>query len=223
MTVRSAIALVLLAALAACAPAADPSPYPVDGTLALGPQQRRDFVDSFLQGRWCEARELYVEAVDKAVRRDDLCQAARTARLAARLKQYIGRTDEDARRAAEEYAAAAIGCPELQDIPERDRRYGARIEAGAFDALARDLELEPDALYASVYARKGARAALERGQKADALRLAEAARTVDAQQGWVTFLREDWLLRLELTDNQEHRQAIRERIAILERRIDPCP
>jgi hypothetical protein len=219
----AALAALALLALAACAPRADTTPYPADRTLARGPELRRDFVDSFLQGRWCEAEALYAEAIDTAVRRDDFCAAAHTARLAARLHAYAGQDAPELERTARALRGAALDCPGDEDTPARDRRYEALVRAGDFGALARALDAEPDALYVSVYARKGARAALAAGQKADARALAEAARATDARQGWVTLLAADWGLRLELEDDPATRQTIRERIRLLEQRIAPCP
>lgn len=221
---RLLIALLPLAlALAACAPRAADTPYPPDRALQRGPELRRDFVDSFLQGYWCEAEALYADSMETAVRKDDFCEAARTARLAARLYAYAGQDAPELDEAAARYRAAALQCPAYEEIPEQDRAYTALVESGSFAALAKALVRERDSLYVSVYARKGARAALRAGQKTDALALADMARDADARQGWVTFLRDDWRIRLELEDDPTTRQAIRDRIELLEHRIEPCP
>ncbi len=226
---RTRLAITLLAALAAlgslgaCAPRASDLPYPPQPDPAQEAVQRRDFVDSFLQGRWCEARVLYEDAVDGAVRRDALCEAAATARLAARMKAYLGLPAPEEERAAKDYLRAGLDCPGFEAPPARDEALTALLAAGDWAGLLRAVRAEKDGLYASVYARKGALAALEAGHGEDALALVEAARAVDARQGWVAFLRQDWAIRLRLETDEDTRRAIRERIELLGSRIEPCP
>lgn len=214
------LALALLC-LPGCPPAADRTPYPLDRSLDLAAAQQRDFVDSFLQGRWCEAESLYAECMEAFIRHDEFVRAARTARLAARLKAYLGLDAPDELAAAKRMETVAGTGPEA--VPERDGRYAALVEDGRFAELASQLEQEDDALYVSVYARKGAAAALERGQAKQADALWERARATDAAQGWVALLREDWRLRLAMESDPLKRGAIDERIRILDERIVPCP
>ena len=208
-----------------CAPGADPAPYPVDRSLDLAALQQRDFVDSFLQGRWCEAATLYASSVEGSIRRDDFCAAAGTARLGVRLKAYLGQEAPAEAAQARRLAEAAGDCPALAEdaAPLRDRRYTALIEGGEFARLASQLTEEQDALYASVYARKGAAAALEAGDADMAGALWELARATDAAHGWVAFLREDWRLRLAMDHDPEEQKAIHARIGILDEQIVPCP
>lgn len=215
--------LLALVLLGGCSVGGDRSPWPSDLDQSQAPLQRRDFVDSFLQGRWCEAETQYTMSLETSLRGDDFCAAADTARLAARLKGYLELDTEELARKADEYALAGLTCEGPgEDTTERDRRYTDLIEQGEFRALARSLANEPDSLFASVYARKGAREALDRGEREAALALVETARRRDARQGWVAFLREDWRLRLELEDDALTRQGINERIRILGDQILPC-
>lgn len=216
-------ALAALLLLSSCAPRVDRTPYPAQVDATRDAIQRRDFVDSFLQGRWCEAESLHADALDGAVRRDDFCEAAATARLAARMKAYLGLPAPSEEEAAAKYLRAGLNCPRYEAVPPRDAAYREFMDAGDWAGLTKALAREEDSLYASVYARKGARAAQAAGQISDALALTEAARAVDAAQGWVAFLRLDWQLRLELETDEGTKQAIRERIAILAERIEPCP
>ena len=215
----------ILGLLGGCAPPADPAAYPVDRSLELAALQQRDFVDSFLQGRWCEAKTLYAASVEGSIRRDDFCAAAGTARLGARLKAYLGQEAPAESAQALRLAEAAGSCPALDADapPERDRRYTALVEGGGFARLASLLAKEDDALYASVYARKGAAKALEAGHADQALALWELARATDAAHGWVAFLREDWRLRLAMNPDPEEQRAIHARIGILDEQIVPCP
>ena len=211
--------------LGGCASATDPAPYPVDRSLDLTALQQRDFVDSFLQGRWCEAKTLYASSVEGSIRRDDFCAAAATARLGARLKAYLGQEAPAEAAQAIRLAEAAGECPALDADapPERDRRYTALVEGGEFARLASQLAKEQDALYASVYARKGAAGAQEAGEADQARALWELARATDAAHGWVAFLREDWRLRLAMDPDPEEQRAIHARIGILDEQIVPCP
>lgn len=208
-----------------CTGPVDRSPYPVDRSLDLAALQQRDFVDSFLQGRWCEAQSLYASSLEGRIRRDEFCAAAKTARLAARLKAYLGQNAPDELAAAKRFASATEECPGIDSgaMPERDRRYTALIDSGNLSALASQLEKEEDALYASVYARKGAAMALEAGDNTLAETLWRLARSTDAAHGWVAFLREDWRLRLSMETAPLKKQAIHERIGILDEQINPCP
>lgn len=222
---RVILLLLMVLACAGCAAPRDTGPYPVDKSLTLAGLQRIEFVDSFLQGYWCEAEELYTMSIETAIRTDNFCQAAKTADLAARLFEYAGQNngqEQDQRdtliRQALDCEVAGINAPE----PKLDTDYRTLTEQKRFAALAQTIEQEQDALYASVYARKGAGAALKAGAPAAAMKLAKLARRVDAAHGWVTFLVLDWKLIKALSTDSKQIQAINERIGTLEQRILAC-
>ncbi|WP_172961631.1 hypothetical protein [Desulfovibrio ferrophilus] len=176
-----------------------------------------------MQGYWCEAEIQYTKSLESSLRSDDFCAAAKTAKLAARLRAYLdmdaGVLEQEARR----YAKAALDCPgSLEQRTQRDKDYETLIEERNYLRLERSLKAEKDSLFASVYARKAARTAIAQGDDTTALTLIELARIRDARQGWVTFLREDWRLRLSIEDNPQKRQAINDRIRILDDQIFPC-
>jgi len=225
--------LILLAAVFLAACGGTPSPYPPPRELAQAPRERQEFVEAFLQGRWCEAEMLFARSLDGFLRADDVCAAAYTHFLAYRLKGFAGENDQAALAAARRYQAMGLGCPELPGIPglstapdaglpPKDRRYLELIEAGDYARLGRELGTEPDALYASVYGRKAARAALAAGLSADAAMLIGLARDIDARQGWVVFLVNDWTFRRELSTDPVEREAMAARITELQKRIIPC-
>ena len=224
--------LVLLALLlAACG--GKGAPYPPPAELKLAPQERQEFVEAFLQGRWCEAEMLFSRSVDGYLRADDVCAAAYTHYLAYRLKSYAGEDDRAALDAARRYGAMGSRCPGLPGLPgeavapdaglsDKDRSYLDLLDAGDFSGLEKRLAAEPDALYASVYGRKAAGKALEAGQAARAVAFVDGARAVDARQGWVVFLVNDWTLKRELSSDPAEREAMAARIRELEKRIIPC-
>jgi len=214
--------LMALILLAGCSTGADRSPYPAPGSEQEASRQRRDFVDSFLQGQWCACEDQYALSLESSLRTDDFCAAAKTAGLAARLREYVGLPADDLWNEARRYRDAALGCGAQDDLTERDKAYGALVKQGAFEALGKRLAAEEDSLFASVYARKGAREAIERGDTAQAGALIELARKRDARQGWVVFLREDWRLKLLIEDNPQQREHIHDRIRILDEQILPC-
>jgi hypothetical protein len=96
------------------------------------------------------------------------------------------------------------------------------IQAQDFEALAQAIGAEDNELYASVYARKAAQAAIQAGGAGQADRFAEMALAVDSKQGWVVFLRQDWLIKAELADSDKEKQTIFERIGYLDAFITPC-
>jgi hypothetical protein len=84
------------------------------------------------------------------------------------------------------------------------------------------LSREENPIYASVYARKAAEAALEAGLEQRAREFIELAHSVDSRQGWVVFLRQDWLIKSAMAETPQQRQTIRERIEYLDALIRPC-
>lgn len=226
-----AATLVLALACAACTAPGPGQPYPPPESLELAPVKRQEFVASFLQGRWCEAKDLLAQSVEDSLRRDDPCAAAYSHLTLWRLKAYVGIEDEQARREAMRLRDIGMGCPGSErlavldggPLPPRDRRYRELIAAGDDAALMDALAAEPDALYASVYARKAARKALDDGRPDLARPYLALARALDGDRGWVVFLREDWKMESEATDNPDDRSRIAQRIAILDALVDPCP
>jgi len=230
-----ALACGLLVLLAACGPSPRPA-YPPTGEIARAPLARRDFVDSFLQGRWCEAESLYAASRESYLRQDDFCGAAYNALLLWRLKAYVGIEYPAALEEASRLRELGFGCagtaaladpsrpddPGQAGLPARDRELGALLAEGRLKELARRLAGEEDPLYASVYGRKAARAALGRGEKDTAREILEATRAVDARQGWVAFLREDWRLLAALARSGEEEATIARRIEHLDSLVRPC-
>ena len=223
---------VLLLALSACAASGPKGPYPPPENLRLAGVKRQEFVASFLQGRWCEARDLMAQSVEDFLRRDDPCAAAYNHLTLWRLKAYVGLEDEDARQEAMRLRAVGMGCPGSEQLamldedapaPARDRRYASLLDADDDAALLRALEDEDDALYASVYARKAAARALDAARPDRARPFLNLARALDGDRGWVVFLLEDWKLEARAADNDGDRNAIAQRIAILDALVDTCP
>jgi len=225
-----AAALVLL--LAACASSGPKGPYPPPENLRLAAAKRQEFVASFLQGRWCEAHDLLAQSVEDFLRRDDPCAAAYGHMTLWRLKAYVGLEDEDARQEALRLRRVGLGCPGMKQLAAldgeeylapADRRYQDLLASDDDTALLNALEAESDALYASVYARKAAKAALDAGQPGRARPFLALARGLDGDRGWVVFLREDWRLEALTAETTEDRNSIAQRIAILDALVDTCP
>ncbi len=226
------LALCLVMTLAGCAVSGPKGPYPPPENLRLAETKRQEFVASFLQGRWCEAQDLLAQSVEDFLRRDDPCAAAYGHLTLWRLKAYVGVEDETARREALRLRAVGLGCPDSQQLaaldgddflPARDRRYRDMLAVDDPEALLDALAAEPDALYASVYARKAASQALAADRPDQARPFLELARSLDGDRGWVVFLREDWRLEALAAANTEDRNSIAQRIAILDALVDTCP
>lgn len=228
----AALALILALLLPACAATGPEGPYPPPENLQLAGVKRQEFVASFLQGRWCEAQDLLQQSVEDYLRRDDPCAAAYNHMTLWRLKAYVGLKDEAARQQALALRDVGLGCPGDprlaaldggEYLSPQDSSLRALMDAGDDAALLETLEDETDALFASVYARKAARAALDAGQPGRARPFLALARRLDGDRGWVVFLREDWQLEARTAETTDDRNNIAQRIAILDALVDTCP
>lgn len=205
--------------------------------------QRQEFVHLFLQGRWCEAAPMFERSTEAYLLRDDFCAAAQNYVLAWKLSRYLGL--EDARHLTQARSLLRSGrdCPDVA-LPssdrapdktrdeagpneagpdEKDRAYRSLLAAGRLETAARHLAAEPDQLYASVYGRKTARAAMDAHKPALARTILEQTRKLDAGQGWILFLIQDWRMLHELTSEAARKEEILGRVERLQDLIQPCP
>ena len=222
------ILILALAGLSACG--GHKPPYPPATAVREAPQERLEFVNAFLQGRWCEAARQFEAGQDSYIRSDNVCQVARNYVLAWKLKSYAQIDEPELLTKARKYRELGFGCQNNAPIPEpggsgtgeRDSRFGKLIAVGDFAGVHEALKSEEDPLYASVYGRKAAAAALAAGHKDLAAQLVEQAREVDSRHGWVVLLREDWRFASKLAENADKQALIAERIKLLEKQIQPC-
>ena len=80
--------------LTSCFVPVDQSNYQQPMELGYAPVQRQEFVNAFLQGKWCEARYLFEASVEKYLRQDDFCQVSKNYVLAWKLKRYVRDDDQ---------------------------------------------------------------------------------------------------------------------------------
>lgn len=218
----------------ACTPSGPRSPYPPADSLRMAEPQRHEFVQLFLQGRWCEARAAFERSVENYLMQDDFCSAARNHVLAWKLKEHLGMGDQADLEAARILVRTGRDCPGVP-VPapdsdasvhtllhEKDLQYREMIADSRFKALSARLMAEPDPLYASVYGRKAALAALRSGQADQAEALILQTRDLDARQGWVVFLIQDWKILHDLTKDSDRKEEILQRIEKLEDLVQPC-
>lgn len=226
--------LMLAAGISGCTSPAPKEDYPAPNYEEYAENQRRDFVESFLQGRWCEAENLLALSTENFLQLDRFCDAAYNYLLSWRLKAYIGEDDETALDRARQMRELGRGCSDYErlvfpvdgEIPPgrapKDAAYRELIEARDFQGLFDMLVAEDNELYASVYARKAAKAAVDAGRPDRAERFLDLARAVDSNQGWIVFLRRDWKLKGELARDPDEIENIKERIEYLDDFITPC-
>lgn len=234
-------------ALCACGSSGPRSPYPPPDTLAMAEPQRHEFLQLFLQGRWCESAAQFDRSTETFLLQDDFCAAARNHLLAWKLKRYIAINDDFHLEQARELMRTGLDCPALvlpamdnQDItanslsgglagsalgnlPDKDRIYRDLLKGRRFEQLTSRLANEQDQLYASVYGRKAALAAMRSGQPDLAATVLNQTRDLDARQGWIVFLIRDWSLLYDLAPDEHSRQGILRRIERLQGLIQPCP
>ncbi|SMP68385.1 hypothetical protein [Desulfonatronum lacustre] len=231
-----ALLVALFPTLWACGSSSSRTAYPPPDTLRMAEAQRHEFIQLFLQGRWCEAQGLFERSLESYQLQDDFCSAARNHLIAWKLHQYLNLDADHHLEAARNLAETGLACPEL-DLPgtdavhevqaedhltPTDRAYREMLEQGAFTALAAKLGAEPDPLFASVYGRKATKAALEADQLEQARMLIHRTRELDAGQGWVVFLIEDWNFILSLTPDPAEVLHIQNRVDLLRGLIQPC-
>jgi hypothetical protein len=229
------LALLVMICLTACASPGPRSPYPAPDTLRMAEPQRHEFVQLFLQGRWCEARGMFERSTESYLMQDDFCSAAQNNIVAWKLKQYIGISDPQLLEKAGLLLQTGMDCPDAivpdegaegfpsDTVTQKDREYRELLDDGRFDLLAARLRAERDQLYASVYGRKAARAASIAGQQEQAEQLVRQTRSLDAGQGWIVFLIQDWKMLHALTQDHAAKLEIQERIKQLQDLIQPCP
>jgi hypothetical protein len=229
-TLRTLVLLLLAIALLGCAPKAAP-PATAPDHAAEARKHRSGYIRAVLEGRWCDARPLFLESQQAFVRTDDFCGAATNYLDLWRLTAHVGERQEGLLDMASETAGLSGSCPEVQAVladpsfPQtpRETRYLMLIRSGDLDRLQEEIGREPDPLFRSVYFRKGAQEAIRRCLPEQAARLLEQARLVDAGQGWTALLIEDWRVALLLQPDGSERQRIIRRMELLQGALQPCP
>lgn len=220
----------------ACGPSKPRSAYPPPDTLHMAEAQRHEFIQLFLQGRWCEAQGMFERSLESYQLQDDFCSAARNHLIAWKLHQYLNLEADHHLEAARNLAETGLVCPVLNlpgadathemqagnHLTPTDRAYREMLEQGAFAALAARLHTESDPLFASVYGRKAAKAALKADQLKQARMLIQRTRELDARQGWIVFLIQDWNFILSLDPDPAEARHIQNRVDLLRGLIQPC-
>lgn len=234
-------------ALCACGVSRSRSPYPPPDTLAMAEPQRHEFAQLFMQGRWCESAAQFDRSTETFLLQDDFCAAAQNHLLAWKLKRYIAINDDFHLEQARGLTQTGSDCPALVlpamdnqeittdslsgdlagsapgNLSDKDQTYRDLLEGRRFEQLASRLANEQDQLYASVYGRKAALAAMRSGQPDLAATVLNQTRDLDARQGWIVFLIRDWRLLHDLAPDEHSRQGILHRIERLQGLIQPCP
>lgn len=208
------------------------SSYPEPRSLKLAPLNRQEFVSTFLQGKWCESTNLFDDSIENYLRSDDFCEVYNNYILAWKLKRYAGVEDPQLLDKAKYYHDLGFGCPDNKPFPsasgnaeidhsKRDRLYQKLLSEENFEPLKNRLVQEEDQLYASVYGRKAAKAAMAADNMKTAEHFLQITRNIDGKLGWIVFLLEDWRLSLQIVSEPEQK-IILERIHVLKALIQPC-
>ncbi|MFP4070900.1 MAG: hypothetical protein ACLFTB_02525 [Desulfovibrionales bacterium] len=218
----------LVVLVSACAPGPPPL-YPPSPKLEQGAAKRVEYIQAFLEGRWCDARYLFAESRDAFLRRDDFCAVATNYLYAWKLHSYLGQEDPLLLQEALHMSRIGRSCPDIEQAAqgavvqtERESEYRSLIRDGRFDELTTILDKESDPLFRSVYARKAAGRAYKEGQALQAKTLLEQALQTDAAHGWTVFLVEDWKLFHALETDAVMQKRISDRITRLGLLIQDC-
>jgi len=220
-------AVILLAGLfflSACL-GGERGPYPVPENIRKAPVQRQEFVGLFLRGWWGEAEAVFRLSVENFLSQDDFCAAARNYVLAHRLLKYAGHDNPELLQKARDLENTGQRCPDVLDdagnpvSAPKSREFNSRLNnvREMYDFLKK----EEDPLYVSVYARRAAKKALNKGLEDQAARFLQLAREVDGRRGWVVFLVRDWQGLLSLQESEKKKQEIKNRIQYLRSLISP--
>ena len=205
-----------------------PAPYAPPDRLTLAASLRQDFVQEFLAGRWCAARVLFLQAQEYYLRQDDFCSVAQTYVLAYKLHAYLGVKFPHLLDKAMNFAQQGLDCTtDILDtegqplVGKQDKAMNALLDAHAWPTIFTQLNHKRDPLFASVYARKAARKALQTTPQWS-IKFLELAHNIDSRQGWVLFLIQDWKLQRTIESNPQRQTWIDQRIATLYDLIEPC-
>jgi hypothetical protein len=223
------LVLLILAVVMGCSPKSAP-PATTPDFAAEVRKHRSGYIQAILEGRWCDAPNLFEESRRILVRTDDFCGAAANYLDLWRLTTYVGKREDRLLTLAAETSAVTSSCPEVDATlndpvnpgTPRESRYIQLIRSGSLDLLAEELLDESNPLFKSVYFRKGALEAIRLGRHDDASRYLDQARAIDSAQGWTALLIEDWKLALALQPDENGRQRIIRRIDLLKTTLQPC-
>jgi hypothetical protein len=208
-------------------------PYPPAGEVKMAESWRHEFVNMYLQGRFCEAKVQFEKSVRAYLMRDDFCSAAENYMIFHNLKMYSDVRDKYLFETALKMRRLGGGCPKLEalfscaqddcrgEINPRDAYYRKLLSGKEFDKFLKVVSGEEDKLYASVYFRKAVRIAVLNSREW-AKRFLEEAIKIDSGRGWVVFLCEDWSIMADLEAGIEERERMLERVRILSAVLQPC-
>ncbi|MCP3939909.1 MAG: hypothetical protein GY710_00300 [Desulfobacteraceae bacterium] len=200
--------------------------------LKLAPIRRDEFVNAFLQGKWCDSLRLFNISNEYYLRKDDFCRVSRNYFLAWKLKRYIGIVDVELINKAQYYNDLGIDCSDpliLTPGFEKNRNlfskqdilYRKLITEHKFVNIQKKLTLEKDKIYASVYGRKAAESAIQENSFPEAKKLIKLTLAIDGEHGWIIFLIKDWKLYGQIANDKE-KKVITERIKRLKDLVRPC-
>jgi hypothetical protein len=224
---------IILFLLTGCVSLTDKTAYPPSGEIGKAYAQRHEFVNLYLQGRFCEAKNQFEKSVRSFLMQDDFCSAAGNYMVFYNLKMYSDIKDAHLFDTAVKLKNLGGGCPDLEALllcsggdcsngmNPKDAFYRKLLEERNFNKLLEAASGEEDRLYASVYLRKTARNALIHNRKLAEKFLKEAI-GIDAAQGWVVFLCEDWSIMAGLASAPEEKERILERVKMLSTVLQPC-
>lgn len=223
----------MTALLSGCAYSTGKDSYPPSGEIRMASVQRHDFVNLYLQGRFCEAKNQFEKSVRSFLMQDDFCSCAENYMIFHNLKMYSDVRDAHLFETALKLKKLGGGCPDLEalflcaagdcdtDMNPKDSHYRNLLRENEFNKLIAAISAEEDRLYASVYLRKAVRLALVQDKNL-ARKFLEEALKIDASQGWVVFLCEDWSIMADLAASPEDRERMLERVKMLSTILQPC-
>jgi len=223
----------MTALLSGCVSFYDKTVYPPASELKLAESWRHEFVNLYLQGRFCEAKNQFEKSIRAFLMQDDFCSAAENYALFHNLKMYSDVRDNYLFETALKLRKLGGGCPELEalfscaqddcrgEINSKDAYYRKLLSGKDYPKFLKAVSGEDDKLYASVYLRKAVRLAVleNRGW---AKRFLEEAVKIDSARGWVVFLCEDWSIMADLEEGTEARENMLEHVRMLSTILQPC-
>ncbi|MDQ7031124.1 MAG: hypothetical protein Q9M37_00185 [Desulfonauticus sp.] len=157
-------------------------------------QNRIQFVNSFLQGRFCDAKIYFNKSNLFFARADDLEMIGVNYYQLYLLYKYIGQEKIRFYKTANFYTKDK----KLSGI-NRDKFYLRLIKSGDFTELWKVIQREKNPVYQSVYCRKIARVAPKEWKN----KFLQRAFDIDKQYGWTIFLIEDWKEKKTLGSNSD--------------------
>ena len=217
--------MIILSCLACTLAGSKDNPYSPPRASSFPVKQRFEFVNLFLRGKWHEASIVFHKSVDNFIQQDEFCAAAKNYLFLYNLFKYLSIDRKALFKKAQSLAKLDTRCRSLADstddlLTEKDRKYKEVLTNYNFSLMITLLEKESDPLFKSVYARKAALMANEKGRFSEAEKFLNLAYETDKKHIWTLFLIEDLKLNYKIANDPLEKDRLQKKVNMLTKYVD---